>query len=61
MDERELLDEINKILFANKISIQGNALGDEFGTSIIAKEAKLVNLNVKEEAEKLSQELGEIL
>ena len=61
MDERELLDVINKILFAHKISIQGNALGDEFGTSIIAKEAKLVNLDIKEEAEKLSQELGELL
>lgn len=61
MDEKKLLDEINKILFAQKISMRGNALGDEFGTSIIAREAKLVDLNIKEEAEKLSQELEGLL
>ena len=61
MDESELLDLINKVLFANRITIQGNAFGDEFGTSIIAKEAKLVKSDVKKEAEKLSQELGELL
>ena len=61
MDENELLDEINKILFAHKICLKGNALGDEFGTSIIAKEAELVDHDIKEDAEKLSQELGGLL
>jgi replication factor A1 len=61
MDEGKLLYEINKILFAHKISLQGNALGDEFGTSIIAKEAKLVDLDIKDEAETLSQELEGLL
>jgi replication factor A1 len=61
MNESELLGEINKILFAHKISMQGNALWDDFGTNIIAKEAKIVNLDIKEEAEKLTQDLGELL
>ena len=53
--------EINNALFAHKIILQGNALGDEFGTSLIAKEAKLIDVDIKEEAEKLSQELEELL
>ena len=61
MDENQLLNEINKLLFAHKICVKGNALGDDFGTSILAKEAELVEQDIKEEAEKLSQELGDLL
>ena len=61
MNENALLDEINKTLFAHKISMRGNALGDEFGTSLIARDAKLVEIDIKEEAEKLSQELEDLL
>jgi replication factor A1 len=61
MDESALLDEINKMLFARTISMQGNALGDEFGTSIIARDAELVDINLNEEAERLSQELEDLL
>ena len=55
------LDEINKILFAHKISIQGNAFGDEFGTSIIAKEAnsEIFELNASDFRNK--KKLDEIL
>ena len=61
MDEHKMQYEINNTLFAHKIILQGNALGDEFGTSLIAKEAKLIDSDIKEEAEKLSQELEELL
>ena len=61
MNENALLDEINKTLFAHKISTRGNALGDEFGTSLIARDAKLVDVDIKEEAERLSQELEDLL
>jgi len=61
MNENVLLDEINKILFAHKISMRGNALGDEFGTSLIARDAKLIEIDIKEEAERLSQELEDLL
>ena len=61
IDEDTLLDEINKKLFAHRIILQGNALGDEFGTSLIARNAKLVDYNIQDEADKLSQELEELL
>jgi replication factor A1 len=61
MDENELLNDINKTLFAHRISLRGNALGDEFGTNIIAKDVKLVDLDLKEEADKLFKEVEELL
>jgi len=61
MNEDVLLNEMNKILFARKISLRGNALGDEFGTNLIAKDAKLVDIDVKKEADRLSQELVDLL
>ena len=61
MGDDALLDEINKTLFARKISMQGNALGDEFGTSLIARDVKLINIDIKEEVERLSQDLEDLL
>ena len=61
LNENELLNEINKKIFARKISVEGNALSDEFGTSIIAKDVKIVEENLKEEAKKVLQELEELL
>ena len=61
MDEDTLLEDINKKFFAHRINLQGNALGDEFGTSLIARNAKLVDYDIKKEAEKLSQELEDLL
>lgn len=60
MEENELLEEINKKLFTKIISVQGNALGDDFGTSIIVKDAKLIDIDITEEAEKLLKELEEL-
>jgi replication factor A1 len=61
MDEDSLLEDMTKKLFAQRISLQGNALGDEFGTTLLAKNAKLVDFDLNEEADKLSQELEELL
>lgn len=61
MGEETLFEKINKALFAKKISIQGNALGDDFGTSLIAKDARFVDIDIEDEAEKLSKEVEEIL
>ena len=44
-----------------KLVLRGNALGDDFGTNIIAKEAKLVDFDIKEDAEKLFKEMEELL
>jgi hypothetical protein len=51
---------MNDLLFARRISLQGNALGDEFGTTIIAKNAKVVDVDIKEKAEKLFRDLEEL-
>ena len=56
-DGNALIDEMNKLLFAQRINVQGNALGDNFGTTIIAKEVKLVDVDINGEAERLVQEL----
>jgi replication factor A1 len=61
MEAEDMLDLINKKLFTQRISLRGNALGDEFGTNIIPKHAELLEVDVKNEAEKLSEELGELL
>jgi len=61
MGEKVLLDELNLMLFAHRISMQGNALSDEFGTTFIAKSAELIDIDLQEEAEKISKELEELL
>lgn len=54
-----MIEEMNNILFGHRISLQGNALGDQFGVTIIARDAKKADFNVAAEAERLSQELEE--
>jgi replication factor A1 len=61
MDENELLNIINKTLFAHRVSLRGNALADDFGTTIIAKDAKLVDLDIKDETDKLFREIEGLL
>ena len=60
VDENALLNEMNSTLFARRIAMKGNALGDDFGTTIIAKDANLVDVDVKEQAAKLAETLEEI-
>jgi hypothetical protein len=59
--ENGLVEEMNRLLFGHRISVQGNALGDQFGVTVIARDAKQADFNVAAEAERLSQELEEIL
>ncbi len=61
MDELTMIEDINKKLFAHRIVLQGNALGDEFGTSLIARNAKIIDFEIGDEADKLYQELEELL
>jgi len=61
LKEDELQEEIEKKLFAKKVSLRGNALGDDFGTSIIASNVDFVEVNVPEEAEKLVNSLEDLL
>lgn len=59
-DDR-LVEEMNTALFGHRISLQGNALGDQFGITLIARDAKRTDFDVAVEAERLSQELEEFL
>ena len=55
--EDGLVEEMNSLLFGHRISLQGNALGDQFGITVIARDAKRADFNVAAEAERLSQDL----
>jgi replication factor A1 len=57
IDNNDLITDINNKLFARRILLHGNALGDDFGTNIITKDAKLIEMNVEKEAGRLSSEL----
>ncbi len=51
---------MNTLLFAHRISLRGNALGDAFGITILAKDAALADIDMDAESEKISKELEEI-
>jgi replication factor A1 len=58
-NDDSLIEEMNTLLFGHRISVQGNALGDQFGVTVIARDAKRADFNIAAEAERLSQELEE--
>jgi len=57
MGDNVLDVKMRKLLFAHRVNLKGNALGDSFGTTIIAKDIKFIDIDIKEESAKLSQEL----
>jgi replication factor A1 len=61
MNEEEAINDITKKLFVQRIQIIGNALSDDFGTTLIAKEAELINIDIKKESEKILANLEELL
>ena len=60
-DKQKMLEEMNEKLFAHRIALQGNALGDQFGTTVIAREAQIADVDITEETKALAQELEESL
>ncbi len=48
-----LIDELQKKVFAARFSIRGNALGDSFGTTIIAKDIQRVTIDMNKKASAL--------
>ncbi|MBN1280281.1 MAG: hypothetical protein JXA00_01385 [Candidatus Thermoplasmatota archaeon] len=60
MDEVQadgVVEEMHRLLFGHRISLQGNALGDQFGVTLIARQVTPADFNVAAEAERLSREL----
>jgi len=60
-NDDDVVEEMNTALFGHRINLQGNALGDEFGVTVIARDVKRADFDVAAEAERLSQELEEML
>lgn len=60
IEENVLFEEMNNLLFAHRINLKGNALSDSFGTTLIAKDAEFVDIDIKKESAKLFQELEEL-
>ncbi|HDO19723.1 MAG TPA: DNA-binding protein [Thermoplasmatales archaeon] len=52
-----VLNLIKKKILAKKIYLRGNALGDEFGTTLIARDAKILDIDIRKEAADLLQKL----
>ena len=55
-----IVEEMNTLLFAHRISLRGNALGDAFGITILAKDAALADIDMDAESEKISKEMEEL-
>ena len=60
-NEDGVVEEMNDSLFGHRVSLQGNALGDQFGVTLIARDARRADFDVTTEAELLSQELEELV
>jgi len=61
MKSEDVEDEMHKKMFARRIVLRGNALSDNFGTTIIPKDAKFLEVNVEKESEKILKDLEGIL
>jgi replication factor A1 len=53
----KLINEITKKMFTKRMIMTGNALSDTFGTTLIVKDAHIVNIDIKKESQRINQEL----
>ena len=60
MEEESLFEKINNLFFAKKIDIKGNALGDNFGTTIIVKDINFINIDIMKKSSELYKQLEEL-
>ena len=52
-----VIHEIYNTLFSHRLRLQGNALGDQFGTTIIARDAQIVDYDITSIAEHITADL----
>ena len=57
LGNQALINEMNTMLFAKRMTLQGNALGDAFGTTVITKDVQLIDVDIKEKAAQLTETL----
>ena len=58
--KEKLHEEMNRLFFGRKIRVKGNGLVDDFGVSIIAKDAELLKVDIGKEAEKIAAKIEEL-
>ncbi|MFH1101537.1 MAG: hypothetical protein V1726_05845 [Methanobacteriota archaeon] len=54
-----VIRELYSLLFGHRLTLQGNALGDQYGTTIIAKQVRFADFDIASESERLLHELEE--
>jgi replication factor A1 len=63
MDQKDgstvMMQELYNRLFGHRLSLQGNALGDQFGTTLIVKKVRFADFDISKESERLQHELEE--
>jgi replication factor A1 len=58
-NDDSIVNEINKIFFARRLKIKGNAFGDSFGTTVIAQDVSIIEVDIEDEADALLQKMEE--
>ncbi len=53
-----MLEIMKKMLLSKVLFLRGNALGDEYGTTLIARDAELVDIDIHKEAIDILREMG---
>ena len=59
MDQENIKNDMINKLFTQRIMIKGNAFSDNFGTTLIAKDLEIINIDIKNISDKILQELEE--
>jgi len=60
MGRDKVMEILEKNLLTKRVLLKGNAIGDDFGTTLIAKEIEVLDVDLKGEALNLLQRLEEI-
>ena len=60
MKQEDVIKDITKKLFAQRALISGNALSDDFGTTLIAKQIEIIEIDIKQKSENILQNLEDL-
>ena len=60
-DSQQVIDLMNEQFFGQHLILRGNALGDDFGVTLIVREAQYTTFDITTVSEQLTQELEDLL
>ena len=60
ISQEDAINDITKKLFAQRVLVSGNALSDDYGTTLIAKDIDIIKIDIKQKSEKILQDLEEL-